>query len=445
MKKIISRFIIFIISIILIFFIYLSTFGIKTNKLNKQISNQINNINQNFEIDLKDVSIALDPIRFKLNLKTLGANLNHKNKTIKLERVKSSISLKSLINNQFSLKELKISTKSVEIKNIISFIRTLKNDPSLYILEKFIKRGFLIADIDLEFDQNGNIKNNYNINGYVKEGKIDFIKKYNLSKIDFIFNYKKDELSLDDIKLSLNGKKLELSNFRAKKEKEKFKISGKLLNKKDVLDKKEINELFNGSFFKFPINEITFSSENLFSFEIDKKFKFQNLKIDSKINIDELILKNEFNLDKIFPNIKKEIVFTNHKIDFKYNKKIWNAEGLGEFLSNEKDKIEYNLNKNGNNISFRTIFKINESPFKIDSLHYQKKDKSNLIITANGKNDLKDKFYFEKITLLENDNKIFINELSLSNNFEIKELKKILFDYVDRDKFRNNISITKKK
>ena len=173
MKKIIIRILIFFISTTFVFFIYLSTFGIKTDKLNTQISSQIKNIDKNFELELKDIIIILDPISFKINLKTIGANLNYKDKTIKFEKIKSGISLKSLINNQFSLKQLEISTKSVEIKNIISFIRVLKNDPKLYIAEKFIKRGFLIADINLEFDQNGNIKNNYRVNGYVKEGKID--------------------------------------------------------------------------------------------------------------------------------------------------------------------------------------------------------------------------------------------------------------------------------
>ena len=104
MKKIIFRLIILIISITLVFFIYISTVGIKTNKLNNQISNQVKAVNENFEIELKDTVIVLDPIKFKLNLKTLGTNLIYKDKIIQFERIKSSVSVKSLINNQFSLK-----------------------------------------------------------------------------------------------------------------------------------------------------------------------------------------------------------------------------------------------------------------------------------------------------------------------------------------------------
>ena len=99
MKKILLRTIISIISICLVLIIYLSTIGIKTNKLNKQISSQIKNINENFEIQLKEVNIILNPIEFKLNLKTLGADLNYKNKTIELEKIKSEILMRRLSLN----------------------------------------------------------------------------------------------------------------------------------------------------------------------------------------------------------------------------------------------------------------------------------------------------------------------------------------------------------
>ena len=442
MKKIILRTIILTISIFVFFLFYISIFGIKTNKLNNQISNQVKNINESFEIELKDVSIFLDPIKFKLNLKTLGTNLNYKDKTINFERIKSTISLKSLINNQFSLKELNISTKSVEIKNIISFIRALKNDPKIYIAERFIEKGYLIADIDLQFDQNGNIKNNYKINGYVKDGTINFFKKYNISKIDFIFDFKKDELMLDNVKLLLNDKGLEIPNLKAKKIKNIFQISGKLNSKDDTFNEKEIKELFSSNIFKHPIDKVSFSSENLFSFEIDKKFKFKNLKFDSEIIVKELILINEFNLDKIFPKLKKEIIFTNHKVHFKYNKNFWNIEGLGDFLL--KEKIEYNIKKKGKDISFNSLFKINESSFKIDFLNYQKKEKSDLEIIINGNKDLKDNLYFEKISLFENDNKIEIQDLLLTGNYAIKKFKKIKLDYEDKEKLRNKISIITK-
>ena len=34
-----------------------------------------------------------------------------------------------------------------------------------------VKKGYLIADIEIEFDDNGNLKDNYLIKGLVKDGK----------------------------------------------------------------------------------------------------------------------------------------------------------------------------------------------------------------------------------------------------------------------------------
>ena len=117
MKKIIFKSVIILIFISLGLVTYLSFIGIKTSKLNDQISNQIKNIDKNLSIELKDIFLILDPLKFKINAKkTVGANLIYENKLIQLENIQTSVSLKSLINNKFSIKELNISTKSLEIK-----------------------------------------------------------------------------------------------------------------------------------------------------------------------------------------------------------------------------------------------------------------------------------------------------------------------------------------
>ena len=94
MKKLAIRIGVLLISFFLVLIIFLSTVGIKTNKLNNQIQNQIKKINKEFKIELKDISIILDPIKFKLNLETIGTNLKYRNREIKLEKIESNVSLK---------------------------------------------------------------------------------------------------------------------------------------------------------------------------------------------------------------------------------------------------------------------------------------------------------------------------------------------------------------
>ena len=161
MKKIIYRFLIFTLLLVFSFITYLSTVGIKTSAFNDQISREVKKIDDQLELDLKEISIILDPFKFKLVLKTIGANLKNKNKSIKLESVRSEIDIKTFINKKFSLSELDINTRTIEIKNLVSFIRSIEDSPQIFILEKLIKKGYLIADINLKFDQKGNIKDDF--------------------------------------------------------------------------------------------------------------------------------------------------------------------------------------------------------------------------------------------------------------------------------------------
>ena len=157
MKRIIYRSLIFIFFLISIFVIYLSTIGIETNRFNNQIENIIKDYDEDLNIELKKIKIVLDPLNLEINVKTIGPKLQSKKKAIEIERVQTQIAINSLINNNFSLKNLEISTKSLEIKNLISFVRSFKNTPELYLLEKIFKRGHLVSDINIEFDKEGKI------------------------------------------------------------------------------------------------------------------------------------------------------------------------------------------------------------------------------------------------------------------------------------------------
>ena len=122
MKKIIYRVLIFIILIFFGSIIYLSTVGIKTERFNNQISSEIKKINDQIELNLDKINILLDPFKLQLSLKTIGASFKNKDKIIRLESIKSNIDIKTFLNDDFSLTELDISTRSLDIKNLISFI-----------------------------------------------------------------------------------------------------------------------------------------------------------------------------------------------------------------------------------------------------------------------------------------------------------------------------------
>jgi len=444
MKILIIRTGILLISIFLILIIFLSTIGIKTNKLNNQIQNQLEKVNKDFRIELKDVSIILDPLKFKLNLKTIGTNLKYRNREIQLEKIESNISLKSILSNEFSLKKLIISTKPIKVKNLISLFRILNNDPKLLIAEQFIKSGYLIADINIEFNNEGKIKDNFYINGYVKNGNVNLLRKAKLSKMNFNFNLNKNEFAINDFSFLLNNKNFLIPQLRSQYLNDKFVVSGKAYNKRLILSENDLKKFIDTQHLNLKLENIELSSESQFSFDVDKNFKFNDVIVKSNISLDNLELSNKFPLKQFFPQFENKINFKNHKINLEYKKDFLLVEGEGDFLIKENDKIEYKILKQKEIVDFSSVLKISNNKIKFAILNYQNEDNSNMKINIIGKKNLKKNFLFKEISLTEKNNNIVIKNLLLNNSNKIQKIDKIDLDYTDKENIKNKILIVEK-
>ncbi len=423
-----------------IFVSYLSIFGFETERFNNQISNKVKTINKEIDIELKKIKLVLNPLKLKLNIKTVGSKLKNQNEYIEIENIKTQISLKSLIEDKFSIESLEISTKSLEIKNLIAFIRTFQNTPELFILEKIVKKGFLIADVKLEFDSDGKIKNNYKINGFIKDTNLSVFKKYYVQKLNLIFEYKKDDLFLNDIVFSLNDLNFQSKKVLLKKKKDDFLVSGKISHEKIDFNKKNI-ELFIKPFFsKVDLEKLKISSNNQFSFRIDKKFRLSKFKLDSKVSIDETEIRNKFKLKNFFPNIKENIYFLDHVISVKYDNDNFIVDGRGDILfQDSNDTIEYSINKKNNFFDFDTKVKIKNNPLEINFLNYKKNEKNEAVIQLSGSKNKKNKIFIKSFNIKEKKNNISIENLRLNEVYRIIKLDSIVLNYVDKEKQKNQV------
>ncbi len=436
------------ITIILIIFIstsYLSIVGIETDKFNSQISEKIKNFDKNLEVELKEIKLILDPFKFKIRAKTIGTNLKNKSKKIEIENIKIQLSVKSLIEDEFSVEKLEISSKSLELKNLISFLRSFKNTPELFILEKVIKKGYLISDIKLEFDSNRNIKNNYEIKGFIKDAELNVLKKYNLQKIDFIFNFNKNNFLVKDLDFKLNKIGFYSEKVSIKKKNDNFFVDGALANKKANLDKKNIDLLIKPFLPNFEIEKLLLTSDNNFSFEIQKGFKVENFKINSEISVHELIMPNNLELKSFFPKQKKMISLIDQKLKLYYEKNNFAIKGNGILIyQNEKDHLEYLLSNKNKTQNFEIILKTKDNPFKFDFLNYEKNKKNDVILNLKGSRNKNNDLVIEAFNLNEDKNYIKIKNLVLNKKFEISGLDEVNLYYLDKDKKKKLINIEKK-
>ena len=362
--------IVFLLVIMVIF--YLSLIGIKTEKFNEGIINKISKINKRINLDLVDVKFLLNPSNFTVNITTKDPTVLLGSKKLKIKEIKTNISLKSLITNEFSVDDLKLSTKFIKLDDLILLAKSFKNSPELFLLDSAIKGGLLTVNASLQFDKNGNIKKNYQITGIIKNTKLNFLNQIKVSNLSLQFDIQKNKFSLMKIKSKINGIQLSSPLIKINKKKDQFFVTGKILTNQKEFNRDQINIMNVGFLKDSNIEKIRFKSENDISFNINKRLKVKDLEIQSKVNLDKLIIKNNFmNLKLYLPSIEKLVNFENHKISINYGKDKLNIRGNGKFFFKDKfDSINYEVIKNDNKFIFNTKTNFKNNKLLIDFLDY---------------------------------------------------------------------------
>ena len=136
----------FLISILLV--LYLSIVGIKTDKFNNIIINNILKINQNINLNLNKVNYLLNPFNFTVNVITKNPQILLQNKKLEKRNIKTNVLLKSLIKEEFAVDNLQIETKEVKLKDILE---AKDNGYSFFWESIFIlhKKNYKISEIPI--------------------------------------------------------------------------------------------------------------------------------------------------------------------------------------------------------------------------------------------------------------------------------------------------------
>jgi hypothetical protein len=425
MKKKIITYTSIVLGIFVLLIAYMSTIGIETEKFNNQIQNLIKQKNDKFDFILKKIKLTLDPLNFKVNAKTIDAKITFNNKPIELEYIQTQISLNSLFKNQLVASQIEISTKPILLKNFVSFIRSINNRPELFILERFIKKGYLIADLKFNIDEFGALKNDYKVNGLLKEGEISVFKKNKIEKINFIFNVEENNFNFKDISFDTNNINFLSDRLDINKDKKNYLLEGSLRNKKTVLN----NQMLQVIKLKYPQIDLInteFESKNDFTFNINDKFKVKNLSINSSILINNSQLKRNNLIDKNIIDINEVIDLKDHEIKASYANKKLSIEGKGQVkLQNKFELINYKVNNNGSNLNLVSNIELSEIDIKNQNLikEYLPKTKD----TLNLKDHKIQINYQDNILVLEGFGKI---------KFE-KELNQIKYFFSTKDQKYN--------
>ena len=446
MKRIVKILVILIITLATIV-IYLSLYGVKTDKFNKEIIKNVSKINKKINLSLNEVNYLLNPLNFSINISTKNPKILLEDKSLDLKDITSNISLKSFISNQFSIDDLKISTKEIKIKDLISLTRAVEGSPQLFVLDNITKEGLISTDINLKFDLDGEIKNNYQITGTVKKAKFNIFNKVEIDDLNLSFNISNNQLTLKKIETNLNSIKLKSPLIKIEKKKDIFFIDGEVANKEQNFDINKLKPIFGDLPNNIEIEKIDFNSVNIFSFNVNKKLKLNNLKLETNLNLENFqIVKNPLNLKTFLPNYTEQIKFKDHKIKIKLTKGRLDIKGDGEiYIGDVSEQLSYSVIKDAGEITFGTNLNIKNNPLTINFLDYKKKKENSSEILLKGIYKKNKELIFKDISITEKNNQILIRDLLFSKNFKIKDLSYIKLNYRNKNDLLNDLELKKNK
>ena len=451
MIKKINKIFIYLTLILGLIIFYLSMFGITTNRFNNLINNQINNYNKNININFRDPSFVINLVNFSLKIEIENPIVKFSNHKLNLDKINLNLKLKSLIFDDNPLDSLKIKSKENQIVNYIKLYRTFQDSIGIVILENYVYSGDAELNINLNFNNNGYIKKDFEIKGSVKNLKI--LKSFN--KIDnnsnFNFSFYKNKLKVEKGTLELNKFILGTNNINiTNDENNNFLISGNIFNHTQKLNPFLFKKFSKESIFN--LNRVAsgkFSTN--FNLLVSKKLKFKKFDsiTDLKLKNSRIKISNE-KINELFS--EKFIDLNNHELKITYNttNKVDDnyllISGKGFYkLDKGLDKIKYSIKKKNKSIYVDANIELNNKEFNINKINFLKESKSPADIkTKFIYNDNKN-IHFSEIIFKNNKNKIIAKDLKINSKYEITDLNSLSLNFHNQKNLLNKLNINKNK
>ena len=374
MKKTIFSTLLFILFLLFIAISFLSFFGYETNRFNQVIKSEINKNQKNLSLDFDKISVLLDIKKLTLFVKFTNPKINYFQTPIPLSSLRTDIHLKPLINKKIGVKRVVLGTNFIDFEKIKPLIKKSKFEQENFKRIKSLR--FKIKKLELEFNENFELKENYKINGVIDTANIFISKEDSLDNLTANFSYIKNNINLKEISASLKNK----SN------KDSYFSNGSLIlkiNKKNYeIDLNfETNEISN--LIKIPGLNYSFSKENTSSIrtqlsinknkdiyfknisleDSDNKFIIQNLRLNKSldlINFDRIEIKTS-----IDNKVNNEFNIINKKNKINIDGKVFDAKTILKEIGQDgqSNKILEKLSKEIE-IDFERILKVAKFPIK---------------------------------------------------------------------------------
>tara|TARA_B100000945_G_scaffold266649_1_gene226494 strand:+ start:3535 stop:6519 length:2985 start_codon:yes stop_codon:yes gene_type:complete len=395
----------------LLIIFYLSNFGVKTNNFNSFIKNKIKSYDSRISLKIDEVFLKLNLREFTVKANIKNSNIGIDNKSISLNNVDINLNLIKYLKKKNSIEKIQIITNENEVKDITEFLDSYKFNIARSFIYNQISGGKISAILNIDIDKKN--KNNfiYEIKGNVKNTNLNLIGFDNIKKINFDFNIKDKKYVFENIlfkyqNINFYSKKIDINKLI-----EEYEVKGDLNNEKNYIDVYKLSKLTNFNIDILDKKKLLIETENKFTFKIKSNRSIKNLEFKSNLKFDEMYLDKKYQ-DLIY--LKNGLIKTEYKnkdllIDI--------TSGFSFYKKQNEKKAKNNKDKN------------------IIKLNIVKKNKENIKIKGNLKN--KETYINPKVLY-----KILkIRDGIVSNNeISIKSDNKFSF-HIDKNRRIKNLSV----
>ena len=444
--KILIRFIILILILIFVFLFYLSFYGIETRLFNKTIQNKVKSIDSDLVLLFSKTKIVLDIRSIQLKVRFYEPSIGTKNNQILLNKLSSNISIRSILEREFALKNIKIRIKNEDIIKVVDIGNKIKKNVNLLLLKQLIDSGKLNSEISINFDSDGKIRDDFKIKISVFNANINFLDKYKFKKINADINIEKNLYNIYFKKILFLGVNFSSSVVELNTDKDGLDLKGNLISKAKNLEKKEISNILKliSKDFNQNTSDLSFDLSSKINLKLNNYFKLKDYSIETNGIINSLKINNNKKIIKLFKNLNNQLIFNDNKVKFLIKKDQINFEtkSLVKFSNKfEKFILKTDYNKKNKKLNFFTESEINYLSFDINHLSYKKKNTDKAKIKFSGFIDNNKKINLKLFDYQESKNQIQLSNVKLSKDFKINSFSKLSVKTYLKDKINNNFFI----
>ena len=174
--------------IILIFvvsaIIFLSYFGIETDKFDRLIKNKANEVNRHVKLGFQETKIYFNPVQLNLVVKLQNPKILVKKNEIILSKLDLFLPLRSFFTSNFLLKRAEIAFAKNDIKDLTKITNIFLPKIINKQLNKIFHKGNLEGEFIIPFESNGSIGKDYGFSGKVTDAAINLTKEFSIKNFN---------------------------------------------------------------------------------------------------------------------------------------------------------------------------------------------------------------------------------------------------------------------